>query len=514
MRQPEINVNSFIYPTTELRGYGCNDRLYIVGNDSAENFNESSTITGIEQIYAILNSSRLDVTENRWVQRAGIQGGSVGSNTVNLYSWQNGVVEGIAGAVATFSFKDDDGGDRGRIRLENATLSEGLNVENVAQVTLEAVGRSNINTLTADGVDSLKIDGNGVVRMDLADHSSITTVRAVGGGGFDLDTTTAPAADLTVIGGNQDDRVVITLADLNENDHISLGRGSNTLATAGDLNLNDAATVAGLRGVSGVEWLETDGGVLTVDDRALSGYSHYAAANGGSLQITGGMDGMWVEFRDGRAESDSSISMVSAHSRLNLSLAAGWERADAGSVTVNTDQLFIRSVGSSTAVTENNAIDLKAPEGTEIVLTGTHGLTMVLDNNGGDEGFTVDAFDFNSFLDITGSAGADTFGVLEHHDNGAAQFVADLHDFITGVDKLAGGVTGTAMNFVVGSTADDYDAFLELASETFAENHDAVYFTAVVDGDLYLAQDVGHDGQVDAVVKFDGVSSIHYTDII
>ncbi len=508
MYQTKIYENYLLDTEAEIRGGGSNDRLYLTNNESVENFPKNHEIIGVEQIYAIMEDGSLDVTGNSYVERAGIGRNAKGVNTVILNKGsQAGVVEGIAGATAIFDFQEDIGNSV-VVRLEDAQLKVALRVKNSDELTLATEGFSNIGVLEGD-MHSLNTTGDGIVKLKLAADSAITTIN--GDSAFDIDASTITPASLFVRGGKDDDRLALRFAQIDDTYDIDLGEGNNTLAiTDLDVDFRLTENIAKLDGLHGITCLEACGVKLIVDQGAnylpMQSYNHYAASNGGSLQITEGMDDLSIHFRYGGGEA--TVNMSQPESKLNILLeGAGTParvKADASTFSINSENI--------TAEEEANTLNLSAP-GAEISVTGSHNLSLILDNQGETKGFTIEAFDFEAILAITASDGVDEFGLFENRDVDHARFIAAINDFMSGVDKLFGGVAGTAENFLEGGYYLDFDAFLEAADAQFAANDDLVYYTAVVDGNLLIAQDVD-DGGTDAVVQLAGVQHISYTDIV
>ncbi len=511
MYQTKIYKDYYLDTEAEIRGGGSNDRLYLTNGKSIENFEKNEEIIGVEQIYAIMRNDTLNVTGKVGVERAGVGRGAQGVNTITLNRGsQVGVVEGIAGATAIFDFQEGMG-ENAVVHLEGAQLTTSLKVKNAgSRLILETEDYSDIGTLEAD-TGTLATTGNSTVKLKLAAGSAITTIE--GGAAFDIDASAIAAADLSVKGGKGDDRLAVKFSDINNADDINLGGGTNTLAiTDIDVDFRLAENAAKLDGLKGITCLEAAGTTLIIDQgdgyQPMQSYLHFAASNGGQLQITNGADDLFLHFRYGGGRAD--VTLAEDAEKLNILLEGASNSADvetnATTLTIDSSCVPVYAEGG------NNTLNLSAP-GATITLTGTHGLTLTLDNQGAANGFTLVAFDFEAILDVTASDGADEFGLFVNKDVDNARFIAAIHDFMSGVDTLFGGVAGSAENFLEGGYYQDFDAFLAAANEQFAANDDLVYYTAHIGGDLYIAQDVD-DGGADAVIKLDGVQHISYTDIV
>ncbi|PID77488.1 MAG: hypothetical protein CSB24_01045 [Deltaproteobacteria bacterium] len=508
MYQTKIYDKYYLAPEAEIRGGGNNDRLYLTNKESAENFSKNQEIIGVEQVYAIMENGRLDVTGNGDVERAGVGRGARGVNTIILSRGsQTGVVEGIAGASVVFDFQEGIG-DRTAVRLEEARLTNSLKVKNADDLVLETEGYSAIGIFEGD-MQRLSITGGGEVKMELAADSAVTLIEA--DAAFDIDTSAITPRDLTVRGGRGDDRLAVKFADLDGGDHINLGGGLNTLAiTDLDVDFRLAENMAKLEGLKGITCLEADGVKLVVNQGGnyplMQDYRHFAVSNGGGLEIEEAAGGISVHFRLGGG--DALVNMADSEARLNILMEGtnGPAELETNSSVLTIDSASMANEGG------HNALNLYAP-GAEITLTGTCGLTLVLDNQGAENGFIIDAFDFQGFLEVTASDGVDEFGLFQNPDVDEARFIAAINDFMSGIDTLFGGMAGSAENFLEGGCYQDFDAFVAAANEQFAADDHLVYYAAHIGGDLYIAQDVG-DGGTDAVIKLSGVQHISYADIV
>lgn len=549
-----------------LNGGAGTDTLKIynaAGALSAANFG-TANITNVENVEATLSASAqtLNVSTNAGVTNATIVGGFDGVVTAKLAQTVglSGTIDTTV-AAAAFTFVDaTTPTDSANLTLNNAVLlnaagtGNGVVIANVETLNIAATGTNVLGNLNTAAATKMVVTGAGSLNTTLTGSATKTIDASAATGNMVINNAAATAAVQSIKTGSGNDVYTTKYADLDKTDLIDLGAGTDSLRFTDSATFNNAATMARLTKVTGVEQLgltQDAASALTVDGDFATQTSYYVSGKLATAVLTNVATGADLSFGvtdiAANATGANTVGMKLGANTLNVNLTgtaagasvvggvvltAGDGLAVTGSSTIN-----VKSMG--VAGQPNNVLDLTAADNQSVVVTGSQNLTLAAKAAVGTTGFSINGSAFTGKLTVTGTtavdlivggsgadviaggakgdtmtggAGADKF-VVEAAKAGATLAASDadiITDFVTASDTLtlAGATTAPVLTKALAAVA-DFAAALAAADTALATTGTATAPTA-------NAQQVGADTWVfisdnagagaEHVVKLVGVS--------
>ena len=315
------------------------------------------------------------------LQKLTVAGGTTGSLALQGFNSSSLLtLKDLAGA-ATVTYADLSATATGAatIAVDGAKDTSGLNVANVNNLTLQAVGTKStlvsvsgdaqfknltigagtdltLTTVTGSALETISANGAGKVTINGLSHATVKTVTA-GDGDFYLSAGASVADGLTFTGGAGNDTLKLNYAKIDKAASLNGGAGTDTLIIADTFNGSAAASYAAINKATGFEILGF-GAAATVDmSQIKTAFDHYAVYGAGSSysatfdKIATGTK-FSVDFASA-ASGDNAFNVLTLNAlkggaTLDLSLNAGLTGAStlAGLEMANVSTLNLHSNGS------------------------------------------------------------------------------------------------------------------------------------------------------------------------
>jgi hypothetical protein len=372
--------------------------------------------------------------------------GSADTLTLNVSGLYSGAANDSAANAADFVVA----GAAGSAGFETVTINASGTQSSIGTFTINDNAASTLTTLNLNNTSSgaLKIWGT----VDFKGTNSAGTITASGStGGVDV---TVGTDKVTMTGGSGNDIIrFATAGDLDSNDSINLGTGTNAVIVADTaisstttalntaINAITTATQVGFSAAASV-----DASLLTNATTLL------LAGSGINYTVTKLASTKTIEV-DGLTAGTADLTATLGYNTANLKLVAdGAAQAGVGATTLTGQGTFnIESTSIATQATANTIAAITNSDNLVVNLTGSQNLTITSFSNS----VALSASAYTGKLTVTGSNTASSFTGGSGNDTITGGTGADTLIGGAGADQINTGADGAVTTVITGGTGVD-----------------------------------------------------------